>query len=269
VSAGRTDLEIALADARSAWPDIEVAPQRFESFLRERIESESDVRELVVGDLYLACACADGNPEALARFEERCMPVIRAALARLDAASIVDDVEQMVRISLLVGTAGRPLIATYRGRGNLRGWIRVIAVREAMRILRQLDRRVPVGDEALFDALAPTEYEDAKLEYLKQHYRDAFRRAFVIAVGKLERRERLALRMNVIDGRSIDEIAVVFRSHRSSAARWLVNARRALLEHTRSAFAAELAVSPSEVDSLIQLLQSSLTIDDGVFVSHG
>ncbi len=263
------ELEVALAEARAAWPDVDVAADTFAAFLRERITDGDDASELVIKDLYLACACAQGNAAAVAQFEEHCMPVIRAALHRLDASGIVEDVEQMVRISLLVGSGGtpRPLIATYRGRGNLRGWIRVIAVREAMRILRQLERRVPVGDEALFDALAPTEYEDIKLDYLKGHYRDAFRRAFVVAVAKLERRERLALRMNVIDGRSIDEIAVVFRGHRSSAARWLANARRALLEHTRAAFAEELAVAPSEVDSLIQMLQTSLSIDDRMFSS--
>ena len=260
---GRTDgVDAALAAGRAAWPDLAVDPD----VLRAWFDQHGDVDDLA--DAYLACAVASGAGGAIAAFEAYCMPVITAAVARLGARDIADEVAQSVRVLVLVGSSGRPLIEAYAGRGSLRAWIRVIAVREAMRVLRGRDRHVPIGDELMFDAIAPTEHEDPELEFLKTHYREQFRRAFIAAIAKLDRRERIALRMNVIDGRSIDEIGAAFRSHRSSAHRWLANARRALLDHTRTALAAELAIDSAEVDSLIRLMRSSLSVDAADFASQ-
>ena len=168
---------------------------------------------------------------------------------------ITDEVKQVVMDQLFVG--GK--ITTYSGRGNLRGWVRIIAVREASRLLRAGNRTVS-ADDAMFDALAPSDREDPELEYLKAHYRDQFRRMFLRAVGDLPRRERTALRMNVLDGRSIDDIGATFRVNRSTAHRWLTQARELLIEGTKKGLMLELAISAAEVESVIRLVRSSIDV---------
>lgn len=247
----------ALEVGRRAWPGLEIAEPRARAFLAARLEAGGD---LALSDLYLACACVERMPGALEAFEAHCIPAVAGALSRLGARGLIDEVGQMLRTQLFVGPEGTGLIATYSGRGSLRSWLRVIAVREALRLMRRDRTRVPIGDDVLFEALTPLEGEDPEAIYLKQHYRDQMRQAFLKAVARLERRERIALRMNVLDGLSIDEIGAAVRVSRATAARLLTRARTTLIEGTRSALASELGLTASEVDSVIRLVGSSLDL---------
>ena len=243
-------MEDAFEAGRAAWPDLPVSAADYIAFVGD---AEGD---LVFTDLYLACACHHGVPGAVEAFEALCVPSIEGALARMNAGkTVTDEVKQIVLDQLFVG--GK--IATYSGRGNLKGWVRIIAVREASRILRAGNKTVS-ADDAMFDALAPTDREDPELEYLKAHYRGQFRTAFLATVAELPRRERTALRMNVLDGRSIDEIGATFRVNRSTAHRWLTQAREILITGTKKRLMSELAISPAEVESVIRLVRSSLDV---------
>jgi DNA-directed RNA polymerase specialized sigma24 family protein len=61
------------------------------------------------------------------------------ALRRLDLpAPVIDDVKQDVRQRLLVADGARPpRIADFTGAGNLRGWLRVVAINAARQLLRR------------------------------------------------------------------------------------------------------------------------------------
>jgi len=250
---------------RAAWPALVVAEPAFRGFVTARLPdaevTDAALAALVVADLYLACACVERVDGATAAFEAHCMQAVDAAVARIDSARpIIDEVRQVVMDLLFVGKHGRGAIDTYSGRGSLRGWVRVIGVREAVRIVRQSSNKVMVEDEAMFDALAPTERDDPELEYLKHHYRTEFKRAFVDAIAALPRRERTALRMNVIDGSSIDDIGAAFRVHRATAARWLGRARESLIESTKRGLMRELRLTHTEVESVIRLVRSNLDV---------
>jgi RNA polymerase sigma-70 factor (ECF subfamily) len=258
---------------RAAWPALELPEPALHAFVTERVEPEELTVEaldkLPLADLYLACACLHRVPGAHELFETACLPAIDAALARMNASQLADELKQMVMAQLFVGKRGEGAITTYTGRGNLRGWIRIIAVREAARMLRAQKREVS-EDEEMFDVLAPTEREDPALEYLKSHYREQFKQAFLRAVTQLPRRERTALRMNVLDGRSIDKIGTTYRVNRSTAHRWLVNARELLITHTKTELMRELAIDAREVDSVIRLVRSSIDLTlDTVLRSRG
>lgn len=245
----------AAREGREAWPGVDVDGDRLRAFLAER-DSEAD---LCFRDLYLACGCAAGDRGALASFEREVMPVAAAAAARA-GASDVDEVCQIVRDILFVAAAGKtPAIERYSGRGNLKAWVRVIAAREAYRLGRRDKGRVGAQDEALFDVLTEGS-EDPQLDYLKQHYREQFRAAFRAAVGELERRERTALRLQVLDGLSIDEIGATYNVHRATAARWIARARDRLLSETRKQMAAQLGIQRHEVDSIIRMISSQLDV---------
>lgn len=266
-------LHHAFEVGRTAWPTIVIPEAALHAFVAERVDpaelTVEGLDQLVLSDLYLACACVHRAEGALELFESTCIPSIDAALARMGATSLADEVKQVVMDQLFVGKHGAGAIATYSGRGNLRGWIRIIAVREASRMLRAQARNVSEDDE-MFDVLAPTDREDPALEYLKAHYREQFKAAFLRAVSQLPRRERTALRMNVLDGRSIDEIGTTYRVNRSTAHRWLAHARELLITYTKTELMRDLAISVEEVESVIRLVRSSIDLTlDNVLKSRG
>jgi RNA polymerase sigma-70 factor (ECF subfamily) len=169
---------------------------------------------------------------------------------------LVDDVKQVLRVQLLVPRDGRPAgIAGYRGKGPLRGWVRITATRELIRHQRKRAREAPSNrplDEALGDA------GDPLLSQLKAEYRTEFATALREAIAELGAEDRTLLRQQIVDQLSIDEIGAAFGVHRATAARWLQRARGALVTATRGRLAARLKVSVDEIDSVIRLVQSQL-----------
>src|SRR5262245_27326419 len=87
-------LERMLAAGRAAWPKVRLAPGRFEAFLEERLPDGVDpaqVEELHAADLYLACACAEGDRAALEALEQGPMLVCASAAARVDQSPAFAD----------------------------------------------------------------------------------------------------------------------------------------------------------------------------------
>ena len=69
-------------------------------------------------DLYLACACSDANPLALAEFERRFIGRVRDVVVRIDSSyDFVAEVEQILRERLLVGPRPDPRLPR-RGRAH-------------------------------------------------------------------------------------------------------------------------------------------------------
>jgi RNA polymerase sigma-70 factor (ECF subfamily) len=248
---------------RAAWPELAIDQARFAAFVAERLEDTS-LASLHVEDLYLACGLVDGLSAALAAFDRECVPVIdRAVEASGATPAEVADLRQIVRQRLLVAPASddgeaTPRIATYTGRGNLKSWIKVVATREAARLLPRERREVAAEDDELAGLVARD--DDPELGYLKRVYRAEFKAAFAAAVDALPDRERLVLRQNMLDGLSIDELAGFYRVHRATTARWIEAARKAVLEGTRKQLVARLQLSRSELDSIMRLIASNLDV---------
>ena len=80
------------------------------------------------------------------------------------------------------------------------------------------------------------------------------------AVQVLSARERSLLRMSLIDGLSIDEIAPMYQVHRATVARWLEAARERLAAVTRSRLAQALKLEPDAVDSLLASVQNGFDL---------
>jgi RNA polymerase sigma-70 factor, ECF subfamily len=260
-------LAAGLAAARAAWPQVDVPDEVFVPYLASRLagdevggaELESRLASARIADLYLACACARGDTRALAAFEHGTLDVVDAALARMNmSAAIVDEVKQIVRRLLLVADSRPPRIVDYSGRGDLRGWVRVTAAREALRLVRQGKREVALEPELLEQAIAPD--ADAELEYVKTVYRGEFRAAFRDAMARLSDRERNLLAHQFVDGLTLDQLAALYRVHRATIARWLARARARLLRGTQAALRTRLRVHASELDSIMRLIESRLDV---------
>lgn len=255
-------LEAAWRAQAAARPELLVPYPRFAAYLRARRPAELALPALLatycLDDLFLVCGCLAGEAAAVAAFERELAPLIDRAVASFGAEA-AKEVRQGLSTSLLVDHRGRgPLLQEYRGEGALRRWLRVVAVREATRLYHAALREGPSEDEALFDSLVGP--GDAGAELVGRDAARRFRRAFSAALAELPARERTALRLHVVDGLTIDQIAPAFEVHRATVARWIGAARDTALEQTRRHLMRELALGASEVDSLIRAAQSRVDL---------
>lgn len=256
-------LAAQVAAGAAAWPDLALDPEHFVRFLAHRLPEgrnlEGELAELPAADLYLACACADGDGRAIAAFEERYFRDIEATVAGMRAPSgAADDVKQILRTRFFVSTGGRPpAITEFGGRGNLHGWVRVSAVREVLRLFKR-DRRKVDLDEALLDDMVG--FPDPEMAAVKAKCRSELGAAFREALAALSARERTLLRYHIADGLSIDAIGSIYHVHRATAARWLAAVRERLVSDTQARLAAHLRLDRDEVESVIRLVRSQLDL---------
>lgn len=253
-----TRIERIVATARARFPKITQAPDAFVAHVADKLGDDAAALDrLLAADLFLAWACAAGDAGAIAALEAEYLPAVDVALARVGVpAAERDEAKQRVRDAVLVAPAGvAPKIAGYSGRGDLRAWLSVVAVRAARRSGKKRSRET--GDEAL--ARLPS-LGDPELAYFEQHYRAEFKDAFATAMTALSRKERNVLRQSAIDGLSIDQLAAIYHVHRSTVARMVVRARETLLAEVRKILGERLELDESELESLERLVQSKLEV---------
>jgi len=254
------ELAESLARARASWPGVEIPDEAFLAYADARVGTcDRDAwSRLHLEDLYLACGCARGDVHAITAFRTAYGRDLRAILAApnvsgVDAEDLVQGV--VVRLFAREGSA-EPRIAEYAGRGTLRSWLRVVAVRTRLNVERRPgqhhDPLPSAADDRLHDGLDP------ELAYLKTHYREAFRSALAGALAELEPRERNLLRLQIVHGLSATGIAAVHHVHRATAKRWLAHARARVLESTRAGLKTSLRVETEELDSIMGLIDSRL-----------
>src|SRR5688572_7205301 len=130
-------LAVAVSRAAAVHPAIAADPAGFARHLAAALGDPPDPRDLAtlaelhVADLYVAYACCAGDPAAIVELERALAPVRGHLIRRGNDAALVDDALQAVRYRLLVATPQREAkLATYRGRGTLAGWLRVVALRQ-------------------------------------------------------------------------------------------------------------------------------------------
>ncbi len=210
-------------------------------------------------DLYLACALTLGVAAALVEFETRYMPIVAAAVSRLHfSATQLDELRQIVRVQLFTAAPGaRPRIADYSGKGELGAWVRVSALRAGLKMIRRPGEALVEDDEL---ARAPALQPDPERSYVKGISQAAFRAAFREALGGLPAVEQNVLRQHYLDRLTLDQIGALEQAHRTTVARWLRDARRALLLRTRKILMLNTQATPSECDSLIRQARSRFDV---------
>jgi RNA polymerase sigma-70 factor (ECF subfamily) len=237
-----------LEAARAAWPDVHVESERFRVWVAARLEAGESPAQLHLEDLYLACACAHGDPAALMAFERRFLVDVPRWLARLGTTpALCDEVRQQLRERLLTGD--RPRIATYSGRGALSSWLHVATIRIAVNLQRGDRAARLVGDAPLADP-------DPELRLLQRRYKEDFRQAFAGAVAALGMAERRLLRMHFLDGVPLGQIGALHGVDKSTVSRRLAAARQALFAQTRRHLQARLRLSETEFASLMRVVRS-------------
>jgi RNA polymerase sigma-70 factor, ECF subfamily len=246
-------LQRMLEAGRAAWPELRVDGA---ACLRHLADLEG-AAEANAADLYLACACQQGVPGALAAFDARFAEPVRAAARGLDGSrAFVQEVEQTVRARLFVAAAGaQPKIAEYSGRGALASWVRVVALNVAQRLRSDGGRDVEAENpEELL--VSP----DPELAYIRDRYAMEFREAFEQALAALPARDRTVLKMYLLDGLNIGRIGALQGVHRATVARWIAAAREFLFEETRRGLHRTLKISAAEFESLLAVVRSGMDV---------
>jgi RNA polymerase sigma-70 factor, ECF subfamily len=256
-----------VAEGRAAWPDLAVAAKDLVEFVARQVTpdlADAALDGLRPADLYLACACARGIAGAVAAFDREYMREVDIALARMRVgAPRVSDVKQLVRQRLFVGggTAGAPTsagkITEYAGRGDLRRWVRSVAVRTCLNEMRKGKREILVDDDNLI-AQHAIGADDPEVEYMKKTYSNEFKSAFSEALGQLGPREQTLLRYHHVDGLNIDEIGAIYRVHRVTAFRWLEKAKDQLVKTTLDTLRTRLKLPADELDSVLRMIRSQI-----------
>ena len=252
-----------VAEGRAAWPDVAVQPVALVAFIARQLEEAQDIGDVLDGlrpaDLYLACGCSVGDAIAIATFDRIYMREVDIALARMRIGPPrSNDVKQLVRQRLFVGPPGSAgKIAEYAGRGDLRRWVRAVAVRTCLNDLRKGKNEVLTDDDQLI-AQHAIPGDDPEIEYMKRTYSDQFRTAFAEALANLGAREQTLLRYHHVDGLNIDEIGAIYRVHRVTAFRWLEKARDQLVKATLDTLRARLKLTPTELDSVLRMIRSQV-----------
>jgi RNA polymerase sigma-70 factor (ECF subfamily) len=263
-------LERWLDEAHAAHPGVSLPEQQFIAALAERLRADSSdalalqLERLHPSDLFLAQACVHGDQVAIERLEslfgtELCGHARRFANSRHS----VDDLMQILREKLFVEAhSGRPpKLTAYSGQGPLRAWLTVTAMRTFLDCSRsgaQHKRETAFDGEVLEALMAPG--DDVEIAFLKDKYRADFRAAFSTALRSLQSSERNLLRHHWLAGLSIDQIGVIYHTHRSTVARRLARAREALMSATRRELMSSLGLENDELDSVMALISSRLEV---------
>ena len=260
----RGELAAAVARGRAAFPDLAVDDDTFAAHLTGVLAptppSGASLAALEVADLYLACACAAQAAGAAAVFTARHGATIRGAIARIVRGPDAAEVEQQFVDALLVGSAlAAPKIGGYAGKAPLDRWVGVAAQRAALMWLRsnRAEARAIHGAAAEPAGGGNLGPESA---YVKERYRAAFEDALKEALTRVPDRERVLLRLHLVNGVTVDKIGKMFDVSQATASRWLAAARETVLDDVKATLGKQLGTTPEELASLAGLVASRLDL---------
>jgi RNA polymerase sigma-70 factor (ECF subfamily) len=241
---------------RSAWPGVLLDETLFARRVADLDISPEQVTRRA-GDLYLAWACAERDPAALAHFDRHHLARIAIYVARWGLSNdAVDELRQQLRIRLLVGES--PRIGQYSGRGPLSAWVRTCAVRLGLSLVS--DAQSLAQDVGAVDALVG-ESVGPEVSALRNRYGAAFMAALERSLSSLESREKTILRMHFVDNLNIDAIGRIYRVHRATVARWIVGVRKRVLLNLWSELQVDLPSTYSECQSILAAVKQDLDIN--------
>lgn len=248
-SSDSADIRRSYEAARAAWPTFEVAFTAFAARL-------ATGNAVYASDLYLACACSDGDPAALVELDRIFAHNVPAAIARIDRShDFTSEVQQILRERLLVGDDAK--IREYRGGGPLASWIRTAAVRTALNLRRRTQQEHKRG--SVLEALEPI-LDDPDVVLLRERYMPEIDAALRAAIAALDAKERLLLHFYYVDGLTLAKIAALERVGTSTVFRRITAATQSVLASVKHALSAKLQLSVASLDSLLRHVRDDIDL---------
>jgi RNA polymerase sigma-70 factor (ECF subfamily) len=217
-----------LADRVLSFPFLDAAPDR----------RHGQVSRLVLDDLYLALACADGDDDAWREFERAHFAFIRDFSARFLHGAEAGDLASTVIADLWQ----RRKIAQFQGRSSLRTWLGAVVTRMALNAKASTRLRVAASapDLATVDPPASSDVGDDEGR--------ALARLMQQAIGRLEPDEKLLLLFHYEQGLSLDAMAPLLGASKATLSR-RISALRDRLRQDVETMAAALG-GPRAAESL-------------------
>jgi RNA polymerase sigma-70 factor (ECF subfamily) len=251
------DLRRLFDSARAAWPDIEVP---FDLFVSQSnggeslLKADAEASRANAADVYLACACGQGQVAALSAFEEHYLSRAHGAAARIDRRpDFIAEVQQVLRERLLVGADAK--IKEYRGTGPLAAWVRTAAVRTALTL-----RRAPRRASHEQDLGELEQVLDPEILAIKQRHKQEIHLALENAVRQLDSDDRLLLRLYYVDRLTLAKIASLYRIAQSTASRRLTATTQTVLANVKADLTNRLQLSTQSLDSLLRNVHDSIDV---------
>lgn len=261
-------VEAAIAAGRAAWPAVSLGDAEFASHLGRVLgaggKTIGDVAastvELHLADLFLAAACARGDPAALAAFEARYLGPLPAVLGGAGvSAQDADVVAAVLREKLLVARGDNlPAISSYAGRGPLAAWVAIAAQREATSQRRHEGVLQRAHERAMAEGFDGD--LDPELRILKNHYREDVEAAFREALTRLADRDRVLLRLALAGKLTMEAIATSYNVNATTVSRWLGRIRERLRDETVAILCERLRLNDREAVSIARLVTSQLEV---------
>lgn len=253
-------IEHALGETRARWPALRVDPEAFAARVASCVgdpASEAELEALALVDMAWSVALAAGDTQAIAIFERDVLASIEGAVARIDREpSFADAVRQELRVKLLVGDGSSPArIAAYAGRGPLKHWVLVAAIRLAYDLKR---RRGDAEDpDAEIDAAI---FDDAERAYVRAESRAMLKQWMEEGLRALDDKRRGVLHLYFVEDVASEAIARMYGVHRGTIARWIEEARESVRVHVKRRALATPGMGPEGVDSLLRAADGHLSL---------
>jgi RNA polymerase sigma-70 factor (ECF subfamily) len=253
---------------RAQWPDISLSAETFVRHLArhwpspsEAVSTEQQFEQFKSAEFYLTCACVQRIPGAFEAIERHYLVKLPETLTTLNLPPArLEDLCQEVCIKLLTSPPGALLkIAEYSGRGALFNWLKVVARRTAISLLRT-DKETAEDNVSAIMSFIAAPGEDPELDLIKRKFRGPYRQALYEAFATLSRDQLYLLRLHFGEGLSTPVIALTLGVNQSTISRWLQSARQKIYEETKRRLKVRLQVNSQEFESIRRVLDRDLDI---------
>lgn len=213
----------------------------------------------------LACGLFHQLPEARAYFEQQVAPRVRAALQKAGAsATEVDELVQASLTRVLVENGGERL-RQYRGHGTFAAFVITVALRLFTNARTSSSTTREASDDGLERLPAAL---DLERHLARSQHRSHFASAFRAALEALAPRQRTLLKLNLVNGSSIDELAPMYQVSRATVARWLAQSRDALRVETLRRLSGTTRMEGDDLEGLLASLESGFDVSLRRFITE-
>lgn len=184
---------------------------------------------LHLGDLALACACADGNEAAWEHFVREFRPLLYRAASAIDASGGARDLADSIYAELFglreKEGARQSLFRYFHGRSSLATWLRAILAQRHVDRLRAGRRTDPLPDDESPAALAAPA---RPIEPDRQRFLELIRRVLLHVMSLLAPRDRLRLACYYSQEMTLAQTGRVLGEHEATVSRQLARTRQGI-----------------------------------------
>jgi len=211
-------------------------------------ERPRQLERLVLDDLYLAMACADGEDEAWKEFDVRYFSFVRDFAARFVGSGRAEE----LAADIVADLWQRGKIAQFEGRSTLRTWLGAVVTHAALNVMAAGREQVPLtASDAARIYQRPTAASDVVDDAA------TLARLVKTALGRLDDEEKLLLLLHYEQELSLDEMAPLLGASKATLSRRLKRLRLAVRQSVEALAVAE--GSSGETESLRRGLSRAWT----------